>query len=195
MMCCIEWKKETSLQSEQDSQGSSVQEYSASECNNMPVTDAVDDSVCDNAPAGERVSQSVWGPEPSLESDPSIFKSIEVDDTESIEVDGVKGAIRTNVQDLPSLVTQGVAEPFSMTQRDPPIQPESGASHVSSGNAWSRGSPSFMSNTNYTGQALRGGVWASSDIEVPRKSCPIEGLLSDSCCVNNWAFCPLACWQ
>ncbi|KAM3928130.1 uncharacterized protein RB166_006272 [Leptodactylus fuscus] len=62
--------------------------------------------------------------------------------------------IRCNLCD-----TRTVAEPHGTGAQQPTQRPQTrqdgGSGRTSSGNAWSRGAPSFASNSNYTGQAFR----------------------------------------
>ncbi|KAM3930840.1 uncharacterized protein RB166_004308 [Leptodactylus fuscus] len=55
--------------------------------------------------------------------------------------------------------TRTVAEPHGTGAQQPTQRPQTrqdgGSGRTSSGNAWSRGAPSFASNSNYTGQAFR----------------------------------------
>ncbi|KAM3916996.1 uncharacterized protein RB166_016173 [Leptodactylus fuscus] len=55
--------------------------------------------------------------------------------------------------------TRAVAEPHGTGAQQPTQRPQTrqdgGSGRTSSGNAWSRGAPSFASNSNYTGQAFR----------------------------------------
>ncbi|KAM3928136.1 zinc finger CCHC domain-containing protein 3-like [Leptodactylus fuscus] len=55
--------------------------------------------------------------------------------------------------------TQDIAEPHGTGAQQPTQRPQTcqdgGSGRTSSGNAWSRGAPSFASNSNYTGQAFR----------------------------------------
>ncbi|KAM3915014.1 uncharacterized protein RB166_017405 [Leptodactylus fuscus] len=55
--------------------------------------------------------------------------------------------------------TKEIAEPRGTGAQQPTQRPQTrqdgGSGRTSSGNAWSRGAPSFASNSNYTGQAFR----------------------------------------
>ncbi|KAM3936857.1 uncharacterized protein RB166_001698 [Leptodactylus fuscus] len=57
------------------------------------------------------------------------------------------------------LITQSIAEPHGTGAQQPTQRPQTrqdgGSGRTSSGNAWSRGAPSFASNSSYTGQAFR----------------------------------------
>ncbi|XP_056388735.1 zinc finger CCHC domain-containing protein 3-like [Hyla sarda] len=117
-------------------------------------------TVCDlsdNVSAEGSASQSVWDLGSSLGSGPPLVQPSEACDPQSIEVDGGEGAVQSDAQHFPPLVTQ-VSDPPSTAGQQPPqrpqVQQEGRSSGASSGNAWSRGSP-FMSNVNYTGQAFK----------------------------------------
>ncbi|KAG8540797.1 hypothetical protein GDO81_018527 [Engystomops pustulosus] len=99
--------------------------------------------VCDNVPAGE--AQSVW--------DVAIEQA-----EQCMEADGGEGIVQSDAQDFPPLVAE-VSDPQSAGAQQPPQRPQTQQGTVphqsSSGNAWSRGAPSFSSGSHYTGQAFK----------------------------------------
>ncbi|KAG8540197.1 hypothetical protein GDO81_019714 [Engystomops pustulosus] len=99
--------------------------------------------VCDNVPAGE--GQSVW--------DVAIEQA-----EQCMEADGGEGVVQSDAQDFPPLVAE-VSDPQSAGAQQPPQRPQTqqgtGPHQSSSGNAWSRGAPSFSSGSHYTGQAFK----------------------------------------
>ncbi|XP_044130012.1 uncharacterized protein LOC122923298, partial [Bufo gargarizans] len=142
------------VMAQQDCRGSVQQDHTASDCIDMTACDVTDDVSAEGS-----ASQSVWDLGSSLDSGPPLGQPSEACDPQSIKDDGGEGAVQSDAQHFPPLVTPEVSDPHSAGGQQPPqrpqVQQEGGTGGVSSGNAWSRGSPSFTSNVNYTGQAFK----------------------------------------